>query len=113
MNKWLEAFIVKIDNDQRTITVHYKGFTPKWDETFSFENARIAPIGRHSKAFGCGRQMRIKGIKEKADSDHSDEEDSSADIKKNKNKIRQQEEDFHKKLDEVNLRIFTIEGDGN
>lgn len=57
--------------------------------------------------------MRKRQIKEKADSDHSDEEDISTDKKKQKNRIREQEDEFHRKLEEVNLRIIQIGGDGN
>ena len=46
MGKWLEATVVGIDEDagngfkagaQRSIKVHFKGFTPKWDEAISLD----------------------------------------------------------------------------
>ena len=42
-----EAQIVSKDDRARTVTVHFKGFKDKWDETLSFTAGRMAPI--HAK----------------------------------------------------------------
>lgn len=68
MGKWLEATVVEIHQDdgdefkkgvQRAIKVHFKGFTPKWDEVIDLESEvgikRVMEVGALSGSHGWAR----------------------------------------------------------
>ena len=66
--KWLEATVVAIEEEpsdgfkkgaQKAIKVHFKGFTPKWDEVINLNSEegqrRIIEIGALSTAHGSAK----------------------------------------------------------
>ena len=68
MGKWLEATVVEIEEDegngfhqgvQRSIKVHFKGFTPKWDEVIRLDTdegrKRVMEVGALSGAHGWAK----------------------------------------------------------
>ena len=53
-NKWLEATVVDLNEDW--IKVHFKGFTPRWDEYISFKDLhKVREVGALSKAHGWAK----------------------------------------------------------
>jgi len=56
-DNWLEAHIVQFLNNGRKIKVHFKGFTPKWDEIIDLdtESYKISEVGSFSKGHGWAR----------------------------------------------------------
>ena len=48
-NKWLEAFVIEVDDAQALVKVHYKGWHVKFDEWLDQRGARIRPYGRHKQ----------------------------------------------------------------
>ncbi len=44
IDQWLEAVIIDLDPDNKTICVHYNGWGPRWDEWIPFNSKRIAPF---------------------------------------------------------------------
>ena len=68
MGKWLEATIVEVNDSQvnsepsqtqSTIKVHFKGYTPKWDETIRIDaiegQRRLLEVGALSNAHGWAK----------------------------------------------------------
>ena len=45
-NKWLEAFVIEVDDAQALVKVHYKGWHVKFDEWLDQRGTRIRPYGR-------------------------------------------------------------------
>lgn len=109
MGKWMEAKVIEINEDKKTIKVHYKGYTARWDEELDFSSDRIGQIGLHSKAYGSGRKQRAGNIAQ--NSLNGDPEDAET---QQKRIVRKEREDkFRTDLDEIGLRIFSMGADGN
>jgi hypothetical protein len=138
-NNWLEARVIKLNLnnpkfsnkigdeyavkiDDGSITVKYKGYTERWNETFEIEvqqhsengqnyytHSRIDEIGMHSQAFGCGRVRNNELVRQNRinNGDVSDDEEQIHAAKKRED------------LFETNLyaskswHIKQIAGDGN
>ena len=71
MGKWLEATVVEIEagegngfhaGEQRSIKVHFKGYTPKWDEVISLTTdegrKRVMEVGALSGQHGWAKYDR-------------------------------------------------------
>lgn len=52
-NNWEEAQVIDINQTQ--IQIHYKRYTPIWDEWIHKDSDRISEIGSKSKAYGIGK----------------------------------------------------------
>jgi len=43
---WYEATIKEVGPDENSVLVHYKGWSPKYDEMIELKSGRIAPVGK-------------------------------------------------------------------
>ncbi len=48
-NKWMQAQIVELDEDQQQLKLHWWNWHVKFDEWLPFTSRRLAPYGRHTR----------------------------------------------------------------
>lgn len=108
--KWLEAFVVDLNENE--MRVHFKGWSTKWDEWIPIDqkliDVKYAEIGRFSPAFGSGRYLQPE-----SDLPAQDQEDQRDEMENVRELIRLKEERFRRLLQEKNMEIKEMEGDGN
>ena len=114
-NKWLEATVVKVNSD-KTIRVHYKGYTARWEEDLPFDSDRIARIGYKSSASGSGKtqknaEKRAKQQKRFHEKYHDSSDDDESD--KRRKEIQRENEEFEEQMKQLGYKVVEIAGDGN
>ncbi len=51
VNTWCVATIVDINRDNKKITVHFDGWSNKWDEVYFYSGAKVAPFRKFSSGY--------------------------------------------------------------
>lgn len=54
VNQWLEAQVIKVNESEMKVFVHYNGWSSRWDEWIDMKSDRIALFRTHTvQSQGC------------------------------------------------------------
>lgn len=60
MNNWCVAQIVDVNNEAQTITIHYDGWSDKYNITVSKKTSKIAPFRSHCKGYSGQNKVALR-----------------------------------------------------
>lgn len=61
-NTWCVAKIIKIDHENRNVSIRYEGWSDKWDNTFPFNSPKIAPFRLHSQLYTGQKNTALRSF---------------------------------------------------
>ena len=61
VNKWCVAKVVKVTETE--VTIHYKGWSSKYDDTMSKDSSKLAKVGTHTSGKDTGNDKRQQGVR--------------------------------------------------